>query len=108
MSDWPFVSPGTRLVAVLLNATKWPSAEIAHPELSEFPGVEPPLTLSISVWLFSKFRQKTSRQAFVSPPTRLVASLRNATESPSAEIEGELLVSLLCAPPLLTLIRRVS
>src|SRR5436190_20274483 len=45
----PFVSPVTRLLAVLWNATKRPSAERAGPALESFPWVPPEATLTRSV-----------------------------------------------------------
>src|SRR5207247_3536100 len=45
----PFVSPATRLLAVLWNATKRPSAERAGPALESFPWVPPEATLTRSV-----------------------------------------------------------
>src|SRR5438128_2450321 len=99
----PFVSPATRLVAVLWNATKRPSAERAGPALKPFPSVPPEATLTRSVVPVCRSWTNTSVAPFVSPATRLVASLWNATKRPSAESAGKAkkppLLPLPCVPP---------
>ena len=71
----PFASPATRLVAVLWNATKPPSAERTGPALEPFPWVPPEATLTRSVVPVCRSRTNTSVAPFVSPATRLVAVL---------------------------------
>src|SRR5204862_455509 len=84
----PLVSPATRLVAVPWNATKPPSAERAAPELGPFPWVPSEATLTRSVVPVCRSCTNTSVLPFVSPATRLVAALWNATKRPSAERAG--------------------
>jgi len=84
----PFVSPATRLVAVLWNATKRPSAERAAPALAALPSVPSEATLTRSVMPVCRSWTNTSVAPFVSPATRLVAKLTNATKRPSAERAG--------------------
>src|SRR5205823_240898 len=92
----PFVSPATRLLPVLWNATKRPSAERAGPALK-------PFTLTRSVVAVCRSWTNTSVVPFVSPATRLVASLWNATKRPSAERAGKAkeppLLPFSCATP---------
>src|SRR5437870_2793555 len=71
----PFVSPATRLVAVSWNATKRPSAERTGPALKPFPWLPPDATLTRSVVPVCRSWTNTSVAPFVSPATRLVASL---------------------------------
>src|SRR5260221_4910282 len=81
-SSHPFVSPETRFLAKLVNATKRPSAEIERPSkrlLSSFPCAQPEERLNRSVVPIERLRTKTSVNPFVSPGTRLVAKLANAT-----------------------------
>src|ERR1700741_4379503 len=89
MSWTAFRSPGTRLVAELEKATKRPSAEIKGEWLSALPCAPPEGTLPLSVLPVWRSWMKTSFNMFVSPGTRFVARLRNATKRPSAEIEAE-------------------
>src|SRR5207249_4364126 len=84
----PFASPATRLVAVPWNATKPPSAERAAPALGPFPWVPSESTLTRSVVSVCRSWTNTSVAPFVSPATRLVAALWNATKRPSAERAG--------------------
>src|SRR5207244_1701178 len=83
-----FASPATRLVAVLWNATKRPSAERAGPALASFPWVPSEAPLTRSVVPVCRSWTNTSVAPFVSPATRLVAKLTNATKRPSAESAG--------------------
>src|SRR2546429_563179 len=84
----PFASPATRLVALLWNATKPPSAERAGPALASFPWVPSEAPLTRSVVPVCRSWTNTSVAPFVSPATRLVAALWNATKRPSAERAG--------------------
>ena len=87
-SSLPLVSPGTRLLASELKATKRPSAEIAGSKLSPLPWTPPGPRLTrwvVPVW---RSRTNTSSTPLVSPGTRLVASESKATKRPSAEIAG--------------------
>jgi hypothetical protein len=68
-----FVSPETRLVASLLNATNRWSAEIVGTVLSAFPSVPDELTLTRSVRPLVRSCTKTSRRPFESPETRFEA-----------------------------------
>jgi hypothetical protein len=61
-----------------------PSAEIEGIQLMELPCVPPESTLTRSISRGP--RTKTSQVPLLSPETRLVAMLENATWSPSAEI----------------------
>src|SRR5205814_6570006 len=79
-----FASPATRLLAVLWNATKRPAAERAGPALESFPCVPPEATLTRSVVPVCRSWTNTSVAPFVSPATRLVPALRNATKRPAA------------------------
>ncbi len=88
MSSYPFVSPAMRFEAALPNATNRPSAEIEAPRLLPFPCAPAESTLTRSVVPVWRSRTKTSCAPFVSPGTRLVAPLANATKRPSVEIEG--------------------
>ena len=96
----PFVSPVTRLLALLWKATRVPSPEIealmlvpalCAPALSVETRVVVPVPRSLT---------KTSVVLFVSPATRVLALLWNATRVPSAEIEAMLLIPLTCTPVL--------
>src|SRR5262245_10292775 len=87
---------------------KRPSAEIGHGLaglLSPSPCVPPVLTLTSVVVPSVRSRTNTSRKPFVSPATRLVASLENTTKRPSWEIRESLLSALPSAPPEPTLTR---
>ena len=75
----PFASPATRLLAVPWNTTKRPSAERAAPELEPFPWFPSEATLARSVVPVCRSWTNTSVAPFVSPATRLVAVLWNAT-----------------------------
>jgi hypothetical protein len=104
-----FVSPATRFVASLTNATKRPSAEIEGREEPSEPSLcaPPGPTLTRSVVPETRSRTKTSAHPFVSPATRFEARLRNATYRPSAEIDGVVLSRSACAPEEPTLARVV-
>src|SRR5205814_757207 len=103
----PFVSPATRLLAVLWNATKRPSAERAGPALESFPWVPPEATLTRSVVPVCRSCTNTSVAPLVSPATRLVAALWKATKRPAAESAGSLLTLLPWVPSEATLTRSV-
>src|SRR5207244_1030493 len=103
----PFASPATRLVAVPWNATKPPSAERAAPALGPFPWVPSESTLTRSVVPVCRSWTNTSVAPFVSPATRLVAVLWNATKRPSAERTGPALKPFPWLPPDATLTRSV-
>src|SRR5262249_2372238 len=102
-SQSAFVSPATRSVAGVENATQRPSAEIEG-EVLEPSAWSPPLEMLarsvVSLW---RSRTKTSPNPFRSPETRLVAVLTKATLRPSAEIQGHELIEFPCAPPVATL-----
>ena len=83
-----FVSPATRLVALLMNETTFPSAEIAGTSLVEFASTPAESTLTRVVVPLVRSRTKTSSVPFESPVTRLFAWLENATTCPSAETAG--------------------
>jgi hypothetical protein len=78
-SGVPFVSPATRLAALLTKATRVPSAEIDAPKLSAPPSTPLPSVEARVIAPLATVFTKTSVAAFVSPPTRLVASLVKAT-----------------------------
>src|SRR5439155_1887786 len=89
-----FESPGTRLEAKLSKATKRPSAEMAAPPEGPLPSVPSDATLTRSVTPVRRSWTKTSgqlcaehTQTFVSPGTRLEATLPKATKRPSAEMD---------------------
>src|SRR5690349_17156093 len=82
----PFVSPGTRLVARLSNETQLPSAEIAGSLLVLFACTPAGPRFRRSVVPSWRLRRKMSVAPFVSPATRLLAKLANATNRPSTEI----------------------
>src|SRR5947208_4873223 len=116
-----FVSPTTRSSASLAKATKRPSAESVGLKLRPLPCAPEELTLTRCVFAVhaatdtpfvrQRSRTKTSVWSFVSPGTRLVASLENATTRPSAEMAGakpEKLSSFACAPVEATLARSVT
>src|SRR2546425_658529 len=103
----PFASPETRLVAVLWNATKPPSAERTGPALESFPWVPPEATLTRSVVPVCRSWTNTSVAPFVSRATRLVAVLWKATKRPSAERTGPALKPSPWLPPDATLTRSV-
>jgi len=84
----PFVSPATRLLASLWNATTRPSAERAEPRLAALLSVPSEATLTRSVVPVCRSWTNASVAPFVSPATRLVAKLTNATKRPSAESVG--------------------
>src|SRR2546422_463512 len=107
MSLAPFVSPATRLFANEVNATNRPSAEIDGGKLVSLPCVPCEATLTRLVLPALRSRANTSLAPFVSPPTRLLALDRNATNRPSAEIGAAKLSPLACAPWELTLTRLV-
>ncbi len=98
ISYWPFVSPVTRLPAMLSNATFVPSGEKTTPSLRPSPcapdtSVDTRLTAPVKRSL-----TKMSDAPFVSSPTRLEASLSNATFVPSGEKTRAKLPPLPCAP----------
>ncbi|GJD74274.1 hypothetical protein CFIICLFH_2508 [Methylobacterium goesingense] len=96
-----FVSPTTRLLAMLWKAMRVPSAEIEALLLVPLT-CAPALSVETRVVVpVVRFLTKTSVKPFVSPATRLVAPLWKATRVPSAEIEGVVLVpDVVCAPVL--------
>src|SRR5205814_3783520 len=81
----PFASPATRLVAVLWNATKPPSAERTGPALDAFPWVPPEATLTRSVVPVCRSCTNTSVMPIASPTARVVSALWKATKRPWAE-----------------------
>ena len=92
----PLVSPGTRLVAALANATKRPLADSTGVLLtpSAWTPLAPPLTRTVAIPpgsskmpfpSASRSWTKTSGRPLVSPATRLVAVLTNATKRALAE-----------------------
>jgi hypothetical protein len=91
-SCWPFVSPATRLVALLEKATKRPSAEIAalsvkpKPPLVSLASAPPASVLTRARAPVPRFLTKTSCWPFVSLATRFVAALEKTTWLPSAEM----------------------
>src|SRR5438552_1490301 len=93
-----FVSSGTRLLAVLTKATTLPSAEIAGKSLLSFAWAPAESTLTRSVVAVSRSWTNTSVTPLVSPGTRLVASLANATKRPSAERAGAKRATFAAAP----------
>src|SRR5213592_1820721 len=103
----PFVSPATRLVAVLWNATKRPSAERAAPALAALPSVPSEATLTRSVVPVCRSWTNTSDTLFVSPATRSAAALSKATKRPSAERAEPMLTSVPSVPSEATLTRTV-
>src|SRR5690349_7727074 len=75
MSELWIVSPGTRLSAMLVKATYRPSADIEESKLFASPWAPAEDTLTRSVEPVWRSWTKTSVDPFVSPGTRLVASL---------------------------------
>src|SRR5438552_10226937 len=106
-STAPLVSRPTRLVASLENATKRPAAEMAGVKLVPFASAPAEEMLTRPVVPVSRSRTNTSVTPLVSPGTRLVASLGNATKRPSAEMAGAKLVPFASAPAEETLTRSV-
>jgi hypothetical protein len=98
----PFVSRGTRLSAKLENSTLVPSADRAGEPSKEkelpFPGILCAFELARAMAPVSRFLTKTSMALLVSPGTRLVAALQNATICPSADREPALDRSLASVP----------
>ena len=84
-SMMPFVSPVTRLVAVLMNATHVPSGVITGSKDSPLPNPPSVATLTSRVVPVIRSRTKMSLTPFVSPATRSLASLSNTTKRPLAE-----------------------
>jgi hypothetical protein len=107
-SGTPFVSPGTRFVAELPKTTNRPSAESAGPPLAPLGWVPTESTLIRSVVPVMRSRTKMSSTPFVSPGTRFVARLPNATNRPSAEIAGDRLSAFPWTPAESTLTRWVT
>src|SRR5580765_8315700 len=93
----------TRLLATLENATYSPLAEIQPWLLVLFACVPSQATLTRVVVPAPMSRRNTSPTPLVSPATRFVAGLKNATYCPLAEIELEKLGRSACAPPVATL-----
>src|SRR5262245_22204997 len=77
-----------RLLAVLSNATKRPSNEIVGRRQFALASEPLELTLARSVTPVCRSCTKMSVELFVSPATRLLAPLANATYRPSPEIAG--------------------
>ena len=83
--------PGIRLVAVVSNTTKRPSAEMStsvdDPSAATAPAFE--TSRIVDVWMSTR---KTSATPFgsaeASPPSRFDASETNATHRPSADTAG--------------------
>src|SRR3954452_8854926 len=98
---------GTRLCASELNATTFPFAEIAGSMLLRFAPSPLGFWLTRNVWPVDVLCTNTSVWPSVSFATRLVASERNATTSPSAEIDGVKLAPFACVPSEATLTSRV-
>ena len=107
MSERPFVSFGTRLVALVVKQTALQSTVIDASELSPSPSTPDASTESRVVVALTRSRRNTSFLLFVSPETRLVARLSNTTFVPSAEISGSPDVLLPWLPLLVTLTRVV-
>src|SRR5262245_4374768 len=108
MSIPAVVSPGTRFVAVLEKATNRPSAERQGEKESPFAWMPEESTLTRVVAPVIRSWTKTSLLAFVSPGTRFVARLSNATMRPSRDIETLWLPPLDCVPSEATLTRVVA
>src|SRR5215510_3932708 len=87
-SNFPLVSPGARLLAALQNKSLEPSGENTGAKLKLFacPPLESVLTRVTSPVVRSLM--KMSKKLFVSPGTRLVATLSNATLAPAGEKRG--------------------
>ena len=73
------MSPGTRFVDWLWNARKAPSEEIEGLRLAPLACASAESTLARAVVFVCRSRTKTSDVPFVSPATRFVAELANAT-----------------------------
>jgi len=71
-----------------MNATNRPSGLIAGWNESPFASAPPLLTLTRSVTPATRSRTKTSIPSFSSPDTKSGASDSNATQRPSALIDG--------------------
>src|SRR6476620_10576419 len=71
------------------NATNLRSAEMEGKKEYPFPGLPAESTETRVVVLVNKSRTKMSSLLLVSPGTRLVELDKNATNRPSAEMEGE-------------------
>src|SRR5207244_384210 len=107
-----FAAPMRRPSASLAKPTRRPSAERTGLKLRPLPCAPEELTLTRCVFAVhpatdtpfvrQRSRTKTSVWSFVSPGTRLVASLEKATKRPSAETAGAKnpakLSSFACAP----------
>src|SRR5882672_7896369 len=91
----PFASAAIKLVAWLSNATNTPSLEIEGFQLAALPCTPAESTLTRTVVALWRSRTKMSWKPLVSPATRFVAKLVNATKRPAEEIAR---VSLLSFP----------
>ena len=104
------VSPSTRFGAVLANATKRPSAEIAEASLAPAAAWLPsPATLTRSMAPVARTAANTSRMRLVSPATRFDAADEKLTTPPSALMSdgASPLGPLPCSPEAETLTRTV-
>src|SRR5918995_6867798 len=97
-SRWRLVSSLTSVAALLWNATKRPSAEMAGVPDPESPWVASLAMDTRVVSPVARSWRKTSPMSLVSPGTRLVAEFRKATKRPSAEIAGSHADRLAWAP----------
>ena len=107
MSEKPFVSPETRLVAADWKATKRPSPLIEGSMLPPLLWAPPESTLTRVVCPVANSWTKTSVVLFVSPVTNSLAADWKTTNFPSALICGEVLSAVASVPVELTLTRTV-
>ena len=94
----PLVSPATRLLAVLVKATKLPSRDSEAPVLKPLPSVPSAAVDALTMAPVVRFLTKMSLLPLVSPATRLVAALWKATIRRSAVITASMLLPLLWLP----------
>src|SRR5262245_28559680 len=85
MSEAPFESPATSVVAALWNTTNRPSSETPPADAAESASRPAEDTVTRSVNPSSRSRMKPSATPFVSDGTRLLASLLNVTKRPSLD-----------------------
>ena len=97
-SGMSLVSRAARLLAKDTNTIQRPSADMQGWLLVSLACVPSDARLTSSVVCVWRSCTNTSATWFVSPSTRLSALEENTTCLPSAEIQGELLWSLPCAP----------
>src|SRR5437899_12833199 len=86
MSSASFVSPATRLLALLPNATKRPSAEMAAPELSPLAWVPSDATLTRAVVpVYRSWTEKSEQRPVTLNPRQTAVSAGTTSLASPAE-----------------------